>query len=105
MIKKVSAISATVLLAVSMTVGSMGSVIAGPHHHHRHHGGHGGAAFVGGLALGILATEAARSERRDGCYRGPKECHWVPGSCWRDDDGARVCRPGHRECSRRVYCD
>jgi hypothetical protein len=111
MIKKVSAVSAAALIAFSFTISSFGSAMAEPHHyrgygHHGHHGGHG-AAIAGGVALGILGAAAiAESAReREGCYRGPRECTWVEGGCWRDDDGNRVCRPGHRECSRPVVCD
>jgi hypothetical protein len=114
MFKKISAISVAVLLAASFTLSSFDGAIAqpgpgGPGGPGPRHGGGGGAAVAGGIALGILGAAAiAESERahaREGCYRGPRECHWVEGGCWRDDDGNRVCRPGRRECSRPVICD
>lgn len=98
MFKKVSAVAATALLAATLTFSSFGTAMAGHHGHHRHHGGRG-AALVGGIALGILATEAIRSGSRE-CRR---ECTWVPGECWENDRGREVCRRGHRECTR--YCD
>ena len=98
--KKIMAVAATVLLAISLTVTSIGSAEA-------RHGRKAGLA-VGGVALGILALDAMARDReyvREGCYRGPRECRWVRGGCWYDDDGARVCSRGHRECHRPVYCD
>jgi len=100
MMKKVSAVMATLLLATSLTVTSFGGAEA--------RGGRGAAAIIGGAALGILAIEALKSDReyvREGCYRGPRECRWVRGGCYYDDYGDRVCRGGHRECYRPVYCD
>jgi len=96
MLKKISTIAATAVLALSMSVTSFGTAQAW----HHHHGGGGGAvagALVGGLALGVLASEASRERE---CVR---ECRWVRGGCWRDEDGYKVCRPGHRECYRS--CD
>lgn len=92
MLKKISTVALTAALAFSMSVASFSAAQA-----RRHHGGAVAGALVGGLALGVLASEAARD--RD-CYR---ECRWVRGSCWRDDYGDRVCRPGRRECYR--VCD
>jgi hypothetical protein len=99
MFKKVSAVAATAILAISLTVSAAGTAMAGPHHHGHHGHGGRGAALVGGIALGILATEAIRSGSRE-CRR---ECAWVPGECWENDYGRQVCRKGHRECTR--YCD
>ncbi|MEJ2118633.1 MAG: hypothetical protein P8Y36_12385 [Alphaproteobacteria bacterium] len=103
MIKKMSAVAATALLACSLSLTGIGNALAGGHHHHhRHHGR--GAAIVGGIALGILAAEAAKADRED-CYRGPRECRWVRKRCWYDDYGDRVCRRGHRVCHRPLICD
>jgi hypothetical protein len=95
MLKKISTIAATAVLALSMSVTSFGTAQAHGWGH-----GHGGAvagALVGGLALGVLASEAGRSRE---CVR---ECRWVPRGCWRDEDGYKVCRPGREVCRR--YCD
>jgi hypothetical protein len=95
MFKKITAVAAAALFAVSVVAMSASGADARGRYHH----GGGGAAVVGGIALGILATEAIRSSSRE-CHR---ECRWVPGDCWINDRGREVCRRGHRECER--YCD
>lgn len=98
--RKITASLAALLMAIPLTAGSFSTAEA--------RGGRAAAAFVGGAALGLLAAEAWRRDRvyvREGCYRGPAECRWVRGRCFYDDYGDRICRPGHRECYRPVYCD
>ena len=99
MIKKVSTVTMTLLLAASFTATSFGNADAG--------GGRTAAAIIGGAALGVLAVEAMRDREpvREGCYRGPRECRWVPGRCYWNEFDERVCRPGFRECYRPVVCD
>jgi hypothetical protein len=102
MFRKAATLISTLALALSITAASFDAADA----RHRRRG-----AIIGGLALGALALGAAgaygepRHYRRGGCYRGPRECHWVGGGCFYDDFGDYVCMRGHRECTRPVYCD
>ncbi len=100
MMKTVSAVMATLLLATTLTVASIGTADARK--------GRKAAAIIGGAALGILALEAMKADREyvdEGCQRGPRKCRWIRGGCHYDEYGDRVCRRGHRECYRPVYCD
>ncbi len=99
MLKKLSAIAASLALAASITATSLDTAEAG----RRHRG-----AMIGGAALGlfVLGAMSARSEDyRDRCYRGPRECRWVRGACYRDRFGDYECETGHEECYRPLYCD
>ena len=98
MIKKLSAIVAGLALAASITL-TGSNAEAG----HRHRG-----ALIGGAALGLFALGAmsGRSyDDREGCYRGPRECRWVRGACYRDRFGEHECEEGYQECSRPLYCN
>lgn len=100
MMKTLTSLTASLALAMSLTVASFDSAQA-------RHGRR--AAIIGGIALGALALGAAgaygRPYYRSGCYRGPRECYWVEGGCRYNRYGDYVCRRGHRECSRPTYCD
>jgi len=82
------ALALTVALAATMTTATS----ANAHRwHHHHHGGWGwaGPAFVGGLALGTLATRPY--------YRS-----YAYGNCWRE---RRVFwRHGHRYTRKVTVC-
>lgn len=100
MLKKVSTVMVTLLLAASVTVTAFSPTPAEARH------GRKAAAIVGGTILGLLALDALTEEQRArGCYHGRRHCHWVRRQCYRDEWGDRVCEPGHEECRRRVICD
>ena len=99
MLKKIVATAASLAFATSMMMAATGTAQAG-----RHHPG----AVVGGAALGLFALGAmSAGSRYDGerCYRGPRECHWVRGACYRDRFGDVECEEGHERCYRPRYCD
>lgn len=100
MLKKVSTVMVTLLLAASVTVTGLTPTPAEAKH------GRKAAAIVGGTILGLMALDAMTEEQRErGCYYGRRHCHWVRRRCYRDEWGDRHCRRGHEECTRRVICD
>jgi hypothetical protein len=98
MFRKLSALAMTLALAVSVMVASFDTAEAG----RRHRG-----AFIAGTALGVLALGAmgARAYDRERCHRGPRQCRWVRGECYRDRWGDVECESGYEECFRPLYCD
>lgn len=104
MMKTLTSLTASLLLAMSLTVTSYDQAEARRGRN---------AAIIGGIALGALALGAAGAYGRPyhayggggGCYRGPRECYWVDGGCRYNRYGDYVCRRGHRECARPTYCD
>lgn len=98
MFRTLPALAATLALATSVTLASFDAAEAG----RRNRG-----AIAAGTALGILALGAmnARAYHGERCYRGPRQCHWVRGECYRDRWGDYECEPGYRKCFRPLYCD
>jgi hypothetical protein len=100
MLKKLSTIAASLALAASIILTGFNAAEAG----RRHRG-----AFIGGAALGLFALGAmsgpSRYDRGERCYRGPRECRWVRGACYRDRFGEYECDEGHEKCYRPLYCD
>jgi hypothetical protein len=39
------------------------------------------------------------------CYRGPRRCDWVGGSCWYTRFGEYVCSGGGYRCWHPTYCN
>ena len=88
MMKTVSAVMATLLLATTLTVASIGTADARK--------GRKAAAIIGGAALGILALEAMKADREyvdEGCQRDLSR-RPLSLSCQGDDvrSGARAQR-------------
>jgi len=99
MLKQLSTLAVSLTLAASVTVTTIDTAEAG----RRHRG-----AMIGGAALGlfVLGSMAGRADNyRERCYRGPRECRWVRGACYRDRFGDYECEDGHEECHRPLYCD
>lgn len=104
MLKKLSAVAAILVLAATLVAASFDSAEAKRGRN---------AAILGGLAIGALALGALNAEAEyyadydEGgeCYRGPRQCHWVPGECYRDRWGDKRCERGFRECHRPIICD
>jgi hypothetical protein len=101
MFKKAATAITTLALATSILVASLDPADA---RHRRRN------AIIGGIALGAFALGAAGAYGyphyyRGGCYRGPRECRWVPGDCFYNDFGDYICTRGYRECARPLYCD
>jgi hypothetical protein len=101
MLKKCSTIAACLLLAASIIVTHSDTAGA----RYRHRGVYIGGAALGLFALGATARRSSYGYARERCYRGPCECRWVRGSCYRDRFGEYDCEDGYRECSRPLYCD
>lgn len=101
MLKKFAAIAASLLLAASVTVTSADTAEA----RHRHRGLYMGGAALGLFALGAMSARSSYAYGRERCYRGPRECRWVRGSCYRDRFGEYDCEDGYRECYRPLYCE
>lgn len=99
MLKKLPAITASLVLAASITVAGFDTAEA----RHRHRGALIGGAAIGLFALGVMSERSEYS--RDRCYRGPRECRWVRGGCYRDRYGDYECEESYQECYRPVYCD
>lgn len=76
----------------------------------------GGGVALGiaaGVGLGVLGAAAAHdyygpryySRYDDGCFRGPRECHWSNRRCFENEYGDTVCRGGRYICDRPLICD
>ena len=104
MLKKLVAVTASIVLAASITVVSFDTAEA---RRHRHRGVYVGGAALGLFALGALGAQSgyAYGYDREGCYRGPRECRWVRGECYRDRYGNFECEESYRECYRPLDCD
>ena len=99
MLKKLSTVAASLALAASITVSGFDTAEAG----RRHRG-----AMIGGAALGLFmlgTMNAQSSDDRQRCYRGPRQCRWMRGACYRDRFGDFECEDGHEECYRPLHCD
>lgn len=99
MLKKLSTIAAFLALAASLTLSSFSAAEA----RYRHRGAVIGGAALGLFALGAMSAQAGYDRER--CYRGPRECHWVRGACYRDRFGDYECDEGHEKCVRPLLCD
>lgn len=102
MVKRTASLLAALALASALVFTAFDHAEAGRRHR-------SAGPVVAGVALGIFALGVAgaydRSYERASCYKGPRECRWVSGECWYDDDGEKICREGHRECWRPTFCD
>lgn len=72
--------------------------------------GLGIAAGIIGLGVGAAIANGYDGPRYysrydDGCYRGPRECHWSHRRCFENEYGDTVCRGGRYFCDRPLVCD
>jgi hypothetical protein len=76
--------------------------------------GVGVGVAAGIIGLGILGAAAGAhdyygpryySRYDDGCFRGPRECHWSHRRCFENEYGDTVCRGGRYICDRPLVCD
>jgi hypothetical protein len=72
--------------------------------------GLGVAAGIIGLGVGAAIADGYRGPRYysrydDGCFRGPRECHWTHRRCFENDYGDTICRGGRYICERPLVCD
>jgi hypothetical protein len=103
MFRKASVLITSLVIALSVVATSVDHAEA--RHRHRHRGAIIGGVALGALALGALGAYGAPRYHRSGCYRGPRQCSWVGERCYYNRFDEYVCRGGHRECWRPLYCD
>jgi len=73
-----------------------------------------GVGVAAGVGLGVLGAAVATrnfygpryySRYDDGCFRGPRECHWSNRRCFENEYGDTICRGGRYICDRPLICD
>lgn len=72
--------------------------------------GLGVAAGIIGLGVGAAIADGYRGPRYysrydDGCFRGPRECHYTHRRCFENEYGDMICRGGRYICDRPLVCD
>ena len=100
---------ANALMALTMAAGM--TFAAAPQAEAR--GGGVALGIAAGVGLGVLGAAAAHdyygpryySRYDDGCFRGPRECHWSNRRCFENEYGDTVCRGGRYICDRPLICD
>jgi hypothetical protein len=100
---------ANALMALTMAAGM--TLAAAPQAEAR--GGGVALGIAAGVGLGVLGAAAAHdyygpryySRYDDGCFRGPRECHWSNRRCFENEYGDTVCRGGRYICDRPLICD
>ena len=100
---------ANALMALTMAAGM--TFAAAPRAEAR--GGGVALGIAAGVGLGVLGAAAAHdyygpryySRYDDGCFRGPRECHWSNRRCFENEYGDTVCRGGRYICDRPLICD
>ncbi len=98
------------LMALTMGLGMTLSSV--PQAEARHGSGVAIGVAAGLIGLGILGAASAHghpryysSYREDGCFYGPRECHWAGRRCFENSYGDTVCRGGRYMCERPLICE